>query len=320
MNITDTIKDIEKKHGRGIAMRYGDNPLPDIDVVHTGSVGLDIILGGGLPKGRIVEILGPESSGKTTAALHIISEVQKTGKVGAIIDAEHALDVNYANAIGVNTEELVISQPDTGEQALSIAEELIKSEDVGVVVIDSVAALVPLAELQGEMGDSHMGLQARLMSQAMRKLTGVIARSNTILLFINQIRMKLATMPGTNPETTSGGNALKFYSSVRLDIRRIGQIKKDEMVIGGRTRIKTIKNKVAPPFKMTEFDIIYGEGINKLGEIVDLGVQHGIIEKSGSWYSYGGDRIGQGREAVKEFLLQNPETSATIEQRLRKGE
>jgi recombination protein RecA len=309
---------IEKQFGKGSVMRLGDNPMSrDVDVVSTGSIGLDVALGiGGVPKGRVIEIYGPESSGKTTLTLQVIAEAQKIGGTAAFVDAEHALDPTYAEKLGVNVDELLVSQPDTGEQALEITDMLVRSGAVDVVVIDSVAALTPKAEIEGEMGDSHMGLQARLMSQALRKLTGNIKRSNTMVIFINQIRMKIGVMFGS-PETTTGGNALKFYSSVRLDIRRIGAIKKGDEVIGNQTRVKVVKNKVAPPFKMAEFEILYGFGISREGEIIDLGVQHGLIDKAGSWYSYGEDRIGQGKENVREFLRAHPETAMEIEQKIR---
>jgi recombination protein RecA len=309
---------IEKQFGKGSVMRLGDNPMSrDVDVVSTGSIGLDVALGiGGVPKGRVIEIYGPESSGKTTLTLQVIAEAQKIGGTAAFVDAEHALDPTYAEKLGVNVDELLVSQPDTGEQALEITDMLVRSGAVDVVVIDSVAALTPKAEIEGEMGDSHMGLQARLMSQALRKLTGNIKRSNTMVIFINQIRMKIGVMFGS-PETTTGGNALKFYSSVRLDIRRIGAIKKGDEVIGNQTRVKVVKNKVAPPFKMAEFEILYGFGISREGEIIDLGVQHGLIDKAGSWYSYGEDRIGQGKENVREFLRTHPETAVEIEQKIR---
>ena len=309
---------IEKQFGKGSVMRLGDNPMSrDVDVVSTGSIGLDVALGiGGVPKGRVIEVYGPESSGKTTLTLQVIAEAQKLGGTAAFVDAEHALDPTYAEKLGVNVDELLVSQPDTGEQALEITDMLVRSGAVDVVVIDSVAALRPKAEIEGEMGDSHMGLQARLMSQALRKLTGNIKRSNTMVVFINQIRMKIGVMFGS-PETTTGGNALKFYSSVRLDIRRIGAIKKGDEVIGNQTRVKVVKNKVAPPFKMAEFEILYGFGISREGEIIDLGVQHGLIDKAGSWYSYGEDRIGQGKENVREFLKTHPETAVEIEQKIR---
>jgi recombination protein RecA len=309
---------IEKQFGKGSVMRLGDSTTArDMEVVSTGSIGLDVALGiGGVPKGRVVEVYGPESSGKTTLALQIIAEAQKTGGTAAFVDAEHALDPSYAEKLGVNVDELLVSQPDTGEQALEITDMLVRSGAVDIIVIDSVAALTPKAEIEGEMGDSHMGLQARLMSQALRKLTGNINRSNAMVIFINQIRMKIGVMFGS-PETTTGGNALKFYASVRLDIRRIGAIKKGDEVIGNQTRVKVVKNKVSPPFKMAEFEILYGFGISREGEIIDLGVQHGFIDKAGSWYSYGEDRIGQGKENVREYLKANPETSAEIEAKIR---
>jgi len=309
---------IEKQFGKGSVMRLGDNPMSrDIDVVSTGSIGLDVALGiGGVPKGRVVEIYGPEASGKTTLTLQIIAEAQKIGGTAAFVDAEHALDPSYAEKLNVNVDELLVSQPDTGEQALEITDMLVRSGAVDVIVVDSVAALTPKAEIEGEMGDSHMGLQARLMSQALRKLTGNIKRSNAMVVFINQIRMKIGVMFGS-PETTTGGNALKFYSSVRLDIRRIGAIKKGDEVIGNQTRVKVVKNKVSPPFKMAEFEILYGLGISREGEIIDLGVEHGLIDKAGSWYSYGDDRIGQGKENVREYLKSNPETAAEIENMIR---
>jgi recombination protein RecA len=309
---------IEKQFGKGSVMRLGDaGPLRDVEVVSTGSIGLDIALGiGGIPKGRVVEIYGPESSGKTTMTLQLIAECQRAGGTAAFVDAEHALDPIYAEKVGVDVENLLVSQPDTGEQALEITDLLVRSGAVDIVVIDSVAALTPKAEIEGEMGDHHVGLQARLMSQALRKLTGNIKRSNTIVVFINQIRMKIGVMFG-NPETTTGGNALKFYSSVRLDIRRIGALKRGDEVIGNQTRVKVVKNKVAPPFKMAEFEILYGFGVSREGEIIDLGVSEGIINKSGSWYSYGSDRIGQGKENVREYLLTNPEIAAEIEQKVR---
>jgi len=309
---------IEKQFGKGAVMRMGDvSAVRDVAVVSTGSLGLDIALGvGGLPRGRVVEIYGPESSGKTTLTLQVIAEAQKSGGTAAFIDAEHALDPGYAEKLGVNVDELLVSQPDTGEQALEITDMLVRSGSIDVVVVDSVAALTPKAEIEGDMGDSHMGLQARLMSQALRKLTANIKRSNTMVIFINQIRMKIGVMFG-NPETTTGGNALKFYASVRLDIRRTGAIKKGDEIIGNETRVKVVKNKMAPPFKQAEFQILYGEGISREGELIELGVQHGIVEKSGAWYSYGADRIGQGKENVREFLKQNPDTAAEIEGRLR---
>jgi recombination protein RecA len=309
---------IEKQFGKGSVMRLGDNPMSrDMDVVSTGSIGLDVALGiGGVPKGRVIEIYGPESSGKTTLTLQVIAEAQKIGGTAAFVDAEHALDPSYAEKLGVNVDELLVSQPDTGEQALEITDMLVRSGAVDVVVIDSVAALTPKAEIEGEMGDSHMGLQARLMSQALRKLTANIKRSNTMVIFINQIRMKIGVMFGS-PETTTGGNALKFYASVRLDIRRIGAIKKGDEVIGNQTRVKVVKNKVSPPFKMAEFEILYGLGISREGEIIDLGVANDIIDKAGSWYSYGTDRIGQGKENVREYLKTHPETAQEIEQKIR---
>jgi recombination protein RecA len=309
---------IEKQFGKGSVMRLGDGgAAKDIEAVSTGSIGLDAALGiGGLPKGRVVEIYGPESSGKTTLTLQVVAEAQKTGGTAAFVDAEHALDPAYAEKLGVNVDELLVSQPDTGEQALEITDMLVRSGAVDVIVVDSVAALTPKAEIEGEMGDSHMGLQARLMSQALRKLTGNIKRSNAMVIFINQIRMKIGVMFGS-PETTTGGNALKFYSSVRLDIRRIGAIKKGDEVIGNQTRVKVVKNKVSPPFKMAEFEILYGEGISREGEIIEHGVNQGIIEKSGSWYSYGSDRIGQGKENVRTYLKENPEIAADIETRIR---
>jgi recombination protein RecA len=308
---------IEKQFGKGSIMRLGEDAvLPDVKSIPTGALSLNIALGiGGVPCGRIVEIYGPESSGKTTLALHIAAEAQKTGGVAAFIDAEHALDVHYAKKLGVNTDELLISQPDTGEQALEIAEVLVRSGAVDVMVIDSVAALVPRAEIEGEMGDSHMGLQARLMSQALRKLTATISKSKCCLIFINQIRMKIGVMFG-NPETTTGGNALKFYSSVRMDIRRIASLKQGQDAIGNRTRVKVVKNKLAPPFKEAEFDIMYGTGISREGDLVDLGVECNIVEKSGSWFSYGEDRIGQGRENAKQYLVEHPEIAADIEARV----
>ena len=305
---------IEKQFGKGSIMRLGEDAvLPDIKSIPTGALSLDIALGiGGVPCGRIVEVYGPESSGKTTLALHIAAEAQKKGGVAAFIDAEHALDVHYAKKLGVNTDDLLISQPDTGEQALEIVEVLVRSGAIDVLIIDSVAALVPRAEIEGEMGDSHMGLQARLMSQALRKLTGTISKSNCCVIFINQIRMKIGVMFG-NPETTTGGNALKFYASVRMDIRRIASLKQGQDAIGNRTRVKVVKNKVAPPFKEAEFDIMYGTGISKEGDLVDLGVECNIVEKSGSWFSYGEERIGQGRENAKKFLIDHPEMAADIE-------
>ena len=311
------LSQIERAHGKGSIMKLGDGSAPvDIEAVSTGSIGLDIALGiGGVPRGRIVEIYGPESSGKTTLALHIVSEAQKKGGTCAFIDAEHALDPVYARKLDVDVEELLISQPDAGEQALEIADTLVRSGAIDVIVIDSVAALVPRAELEGEMGDTHVGLQARLMSQALRKLTGSINRSQCLIIFINQIRMKIGVMFGS-PETTTGGNALKFYSSVRLDIRRIGAIKDRDEIVGNQTRVKVVKNKMAPPFKTIEFDIMYGEGISKMGELVDLGVKAGLVEKSGSWFSYGDQRIGQGRENAKTFLLENPDISDQLQREI----
>ncbi len=316
--LAQALGQIEKQFGKGSVMRLGDNVAArDMDIVSTGSIGLDVALGiGGLPRGRVVEIYGPEASGKTTLTLQVVSEAQKLGGTAAFVDAEHALDPTYAEKLGVDVDELLVSQPDTGEQALEITDMLVRSGAVDVIVIDSVAALTPKAEIEGEMGDSHMGLQARLMSQALRKLAANIKRSNTMVIFINQIRMKIGVIFG-NPETTTGGNALKFYASVRLDIRRIGAIKKGDEIIGNQTRVKVVKNKVSPPFKMAEFEILYGEGISRLGEIIELGVQHGFIDKAGSWYSYGNDRIGQGKENVREFLKANPEIAAEIEQKIR---
>ena len=309
---------IERNYGSGSIMRLGDNTTVNIEAVSTGSLGLDLALGiGGLPKGRIVEVYGPESSGKTTLALQVVASAQKKEGICAFIDAEHALDPVYAKNLGVDVDKLLVSQPDAGEQALEIADTLVKSGAVDVLVVDSVAALVPKAELEGDMGDSHMGLHARLMSQALRKLTSSISRSNAMVIFINQIRMKIGVMFGS-PETTTGGNALKFYASVRLDIRRIGQIKDKDQIVGNQTRVKVVKNKVAPPFKITEFDILYGEGISKEGEIIDLGVAEGFVEKSGSWYSFNGNRIGQGRENAKKFLLDNKEIADEIEAMIRK--
>jgi len=313
------LSQIDRAFGKGSVMRLGEKNVVDIEAISTGSLGLDIALGiGGLPKGRVVEIYGPESSGKTTLALHVIAEAQRNGGVGAFIDAEHALDASYAAKLGINLDELLISQPDTGEQALEIADTLVRSGAVDVLVIDSVAALTPRAELEGEMGDSLPGLQARLMSQALRKLTASIAKSQTMVVFINQIRMKIGIMFG-NPETTTGGHALKFYASVRLDIRRIGAIKDRDEVVGNQTRVKVVKNKVAPPFKQVEFDIMYGSGISKTGELVDLGVKAGIVEKSGAWFSYDSQRIGQGRENAKQFLKENPDMAAEIESAIRKN-
>ncbi|GIL41518.1 recombinase RecA [Roseiterribacter gracilis] len=315
--IDAALSQIEKAFGKGSIMKLGARSGVDIETVSTGSLGLDIALGiGGLPRGRIIEIYGPESSGKTTVALHVIASAQKTGGTCAFIDAEHALDPSYAKKLGVNIDELLISQPDAGEQALEIADTLVRSGAVDVLVIDSVAALVPRAELEGEMGDSHVGLHARLMSQALRKLTGSISKSNTVVIFINQIRLKIGVMFGS-PETTTGGNALKFYASVRLDIRRIGALKDRETVVGNQTRVKVVKNKLAAPFRVVEFDIMYGEGISKVGELLDLGVAANVVEKSGSWMSYNGDRIGQGRENAKTFLRDNPEIANQIEAKIR---
>ncbi len=308
------VSQIEKQFGKGSIMRLGnDEPLPDIAAIPTGSISLDMALGvGGVPRGRIVEIFGPESSGKTTLALHIVAEAQKLGGIAAFVDAEHALDIGYARKLGVKTDDLLVSQPDTGEQALEIAEMLVRSGAIDVLVIDSVAALVPKAEIEGDMGDSHMGLQARLMSQALRKLTAIISKSNACVIFINQIRMKIGVMFG-NPETTTGGNALKFYSSVRMDIRKIASLKQGNDIIGSRTKVKVVKNKVAPPFKEVEFDILYGEGISRVGDILDLAVDRGIIDKSGAWFSYGSERIGQGRENSRVFLQDHPDTLKEIE-------
>jgi recombination protein RecA len=309
---------IEKQFGKGSVMRLGDSAIVrDVPVVSTGSLGLDVALGiGGLPRGRVVEIYGPESSGKTTLTLQVIAECQKAGGTAAFVDAEHALDPTYAEKLGVNLDDLLVSQPDTGEQALEITDMLVRSGAVDVIVVDSVAALTPKAEIEGEMGDSHVGLQARLMSQALRKLTGSIKRTNAMVIFINQIRMKIGVMFGS-PETTTGGNALKFYSSVRLDIRRIGALKKGDEVIGNQTRVKVVKNKVAPPFRQAEFEILYGSGISREGEIIDLGAANNIIDKSGSWYSYNGDRIGQGKDNVRQFLVEHPDVAAEIEGKLR---
>jgi len=316
--LAQALGQIEKQFGKGSVMRMGDGTsIRDIDAISTGSIGLDVALGiGGLPKGRVVEIYGPESSGKTTLTLQVVAEAQKTGGTAAFIDAEHALDPSYAEKLGVNVDELLVSQPDTGEQALEITDMLVRSGAVDIIVIDSVAALTPKAEIEGEMGDSHMGLQARLMSQALRKLTGNIKRSNVMVIFINQIRMKIGVMFGS-PETTTGGNALKFYSSVRLDIRRIGAIKKGDEVVGNQTRVKVVKNKVSPPFKQAEFEILYGQGISRLGELIDLGVQHDIVNKAGSWYSYGDDRIGQGKDNAREFLKEHEEMANEIERKIR---
>jgi recombination protein RecA len=308
---------IDRAFGKGSAMKLGSREAIQIETISTGSLGLDIALGvGGLPRGRVVEIYGPESSGKTTLALHAIAEAQRNGGAAAFVDAEHALDPVYAKKLGVDVDELIVSQPDTGEQALEIVDTLVRSNAIDVLVVDSVAALVPRAEIEGEMGDSHVGLQARLMSQSLRKLTGSISKSNCLVIFINQLRMKIGVMYG-NPETTTGGNALKFYASVRLDIRRTGQIKDRDDIVGNTTRVKVVKNKVAPPFKQVEFDIMYGQGISKLGEILDLGVKAGIVEKSGAWFSYDSVRIGQGRENAKTYLGENPEVAARIERAIR---
>ncbi|MBO6037137.1 MAG: recombinase RecA [Acetobacter sp.] len=311
------LNQIERAFGKGSVMRLGQRPKEQGDVISTGSLGLDIALGiGGLPRGRVVEIYGPESSGKTTLALHVIAEAQKNGGTCAFIDAEHALDPGYAKKLGVDVDNLLISQPDAGEQALEIADTLVRSGAVDVLVVDSVAALVPRAELEGDMGDSHVGLHARLMSQALRKLTGTVARSNTLMIFLNQIRQKIGVMFG-NPETTTGGNALKFYSSIRMDIRRIGSIKDKDEILGNQTRVKVVKNKMAPPFRQVEFDIMYGEGISKVGELIDLGVKAGVVEKSGAWFSCDSQRIGQGRENAKQFLRDHPEMAALIEHKVR---
>jgi recombination protein RecA len=311
------VSSIEKQFGKGSIMRLGvDQVAPEVKVIPTGSLGLDIALGcGGLPRGRIVEVYGPESSGKTTLTLHVVAEAQKLGGICAFIDAEHALDVNYARKLGVRTDDLLVSQPDSGEQALEIADMLVRSGAIDVIVVDSVAALTPKAELEGEMGDAHMGLQARLMSQALRKLTGTISKSNTMVIFINQIRMKIGVMFG-NPETTTGGNALKFYASVRLDIRRVGAIKQGESSVGSRTRVKVVKNKLAPPFREVEFDMMYGLGISREGDLLDLATEINVVEKSGAWFAFGGDRIGQGRENAKEFLHTHPEVYATVERKV----
>lgn len=311
--LTAALGQIEKQFGKGSIMRMGDSSVSrDIEAVSTGSLGLDLALGiGGLPKGRVIEIYGPESSGKTTLTLHVIAEMQKLGGTAAFIDAEHALDPSYAEKLGVDIDNLLVSQPDNGEQALEITDSLVRSGAVDVVVVDSVAALTPKAEIEGDMGDSHMGLQARLMSQALRKLTSNIKRTNTLVIFINQLRMKIGVMFG-NPETTTGGNALKFYASVRLDIRRIGAIKKGDEILGNETRVKVVKNKVAPPFKQVQFDILYGQGISREGEIIDLGVQEGFIEKSGSWYAYGGKKIGQGKDNVRQYLIEHPAVAEEI--------
>jgi recombination protein RecA len=315
--LASALGQIEKQFGKGAVMRMGDRSNEAIDVVSTGSLGLDIALGvGGLPRGRVVEIYGPESSGKTTLTLQVIASCQRNGGTAAFVDAEHALDPSYAEKLGVNVDDLLVSQPDTGEQALEIADMLVRSNAVDVVVVDSVAALTPKAEIEGEMGDNHMGLHARLMSQALRKLTGNIKRSNTLVIFINQIRMKIGVMFG-NPETTTGGNALKFYASVRLDIRRIGAVKKGEEVIGSETRVKVVKNKVAPPFRQAEFEILYGEGTSREGELIELGVRENLVEKSGAWYSYGGERIGQGKENARQYLRDNPTAAKQLDDALR---
>jgi recombination protein RecA len=314
-----TIDKLEKTYGKGAIMKMGDAPVDNVEVIPTGSLGIDIALGiGGLPKGRVIEIYGPESSGKTTLTIHAIAEVQRAGGIAAFIDAEHAFDRTYAEKLGVDTENLLISQPDNGEQALEIAENLIRSGAIDIIVIDSVAALVPKSEIEGEMGDSKMGLHARLMSQALRKLTGTINKTGCCCIFINQLREKIGVMFG-NPETTTGGNALKFYASVRIDIRRIGQIKDGDTVVGNRTRVKIVKNKVSPPFRQAEFDIMYGEGISKVGEIIDLGVEHNIIKKSGSWFSYGDTRLGQGRDSVKVLFNDNPDLMEEIENKIREA-
>lgn len=312
------LETIEKQFGKGSIMKLGESTHVNVETVPTGSLSLDLALGGGIPKGRIIEIYGPESSGKTTLTLHAISEIQKQGGTAAFIDAEHALDPSYAKRIGVDVENLLLSQPDNGEQALEITETLVRSNAVDLIVVDSVAALVPRAEIEGDMGDSHMGLQARLMSQALRKLTGVISRSHTTVIFINQIRMKIGVMFG-NPETTTGGNALKFYASVRMDIRRISQIKQGDAVIGNRTRVKVVKNKIAPPFREAEFDIMYNQGISRAGDILDLAAARGIVEKSGAWYAYDGGKIGQGREATKNYLMENPSVMEEIATKVRES-
>jgi recombination protein RecA len=315
--LTAALTQIERQFGKGAIMRMGDGTAADVQVISTGSITLDQALGiGGLPRGRVIEIYGPESSGKTTLTLQVIAECQKLGGTAAFVDAEHALDPQYAEKLGVNVEDLLVSQPDTGEQALEITDMLVRSGAVDIVVIDSVAALTPKAEIEGDMGDSHVGLHARLMSQALRKLTGNIKRSNCMVIFINQIRMKIGVMFGS-PETTTGGNALKFYASVRLDIRRIGALKKGDEVVGNQTRVKVVKNKVAPPFKQAEFEILYGEGISREGELIELGTKYNIVDKSGAWYSYEGERIGQGKENVRQFLKDNPDMAASIEARLR---
>ena len=314
-----TIDKIEKSYGKGSIMKLGDNPVEALEFISTGSIGLDVALGiGGLPKGRVIEIYGPESSGKTTLAIHAIAEAQKAGGIAAFIDAEHAFDSSYAKKLGVDIDNLFVSQPDNGEQALEITENLIRSGAIDIIVIDSVAALTPKSEIEGEMGDSKMGLQARLMSQALRKLTGTISKTNCCCIFINQLREKIGVMFG-NPETTTGGNALKFYASVRLDIRKVSQIKDAENVIGNRVKVKVVKNKVAPPFRMAEFDLMYGEGFSKMGEIVDLGVNYNIIKKSGSWFSYGETKLGQGRDGVKQLLTDNPELAEELELKIRES-
>ena len=315
-NIQIAVDAIEKQFGKGSIMKLGEAGHFNVEVISTGSLSLDLALGGGVPKGRVIEIYGPESSGKTTLAYHVVAEAQRNGGVAAFIDAEHALDPEYAKNIGVDIDKLLISQPDTGEQALEIAETLVRSNSIDVLVIDSVAALVPRAEIEGDMGDSHMGLQARLMSQALRKMTGAISKSNTVVIFINQIRMKIGVMFG-NPETTAGGQALKFYSSVRMDIRRMEQLKDGDSVIGNRVKVKIVKNKVAPPFRTAEFDIMFNEGISKAGEIVDLGVKYNLVSKAGAWYEYNGEKIGQGREAAKQYLRDNPKTASGIEKLVR---
>lgn len=316
-SLSDALSDLEKKYGKGAIMRLGEAKHADVEVTPTGSLTLDLALGvGGVPKGRVTEIFGPESSGKTTLALHIIAQAQRKGEVAAFVDAEHALDPDYAKRIGVDTNNLLISQPDTGEQALDIVEALVRSNSVGIIVIDSVAALVPRAEIEGEMGDSHMGLQARLMSQALRKITACVSKSRTTVIFINQLRMKIGIMFG-NPETTTGGNALKFYASVRMDIRRIEALKVGEVNVGNRVRVKIVKNKVAPPFRQAEFDMMFDEGISRTGELLDLAVHRGIISKAGAWYEYEGEKIGQGKEAVKEFLKSNPKIADKIDKTIR---
>ncbi|MBI4357335.1 MAG: recombinase RecA [Gammaproteobacteria bacterium] len=316
--LTSALQQIERQFGKGAIMRMGDTTIGDVEVISTGSLGIDIALGvGGLPKGRVVEIFGPESSGKTTLALQTIAQAQKKGGTAAFVDAEHALDPTYAQKLGINLDDLLVSQPDTGEQALEIVDMLVRSSSIDIVVIDSVAALTPRAEIEGEMGDSHMGLQARLMSQALRKLTANIKRSNTLVIFINQLRMKIGVMFG-NPETTPGGNALKFYASVRLDIRRLGSIKQGEAIIGSETRVKVVKNKVAPPFKQADFDVLYGEGVSREGEIIDLGTQLSLIEKSGAWYSYKGERMGQGKENTRLFLKEHSDIAQTLALQIQK--